>query len=1258
MSSVPRKGLQAFYEERFRSDPHSLLDYCYAEIEAVAADAFIRWSSVANAIQLDGQKHRRGRSKIEATEARYNGKLMVWGQIKQAPSGLRFPHITFNNNAHDKPVTWSGYSSLVELYKREGGTVSDSRHEQWLRQQAERAAERERKREAAEREAREQAAREQAEKDAYEQAWFRGGRVEFERLHKGQPVTGFVEVLGEEDGSAPYLQAKQVGEIAEHFRMQRFRDHHGEFTAVPLFDIHGEFQGVQRLYADKKLQGTGVKMDGLHCIIGDLDSASRVYSAEGFATGASVFLAERSIGRQVAVIVTFNVGNLLKVLRIYKRLRPALRIVNAVDNDQWTRAGNAGVLAALEIHREFEHWGVAPDFAELGEEAIDGFRAKYKGPTDWNDYHVAFGLKATAKALRSRDTLKAERDAFDYWLQRVAHSGAGAERTAMTAVSTGMLLVPIKYSRRTVVRQVLAALPAGHQFNRHKINSRASWIARLKLKQAQELRGFSDAALAKPNVQYLKVPGVRASHGGTELPPHLADLVQSLEGMIIVRAPMGAGKTEKLIAPIMREASKAAYVAHRISLLDDAATRLGIQHYREVVASEIRDVSHLACCVNSLTHPKFYNLDERSWFTTLDTLCIDEASQVIRHTTTGPVEAPVRVMDALLDAMASSRRVLLCDADANDSVIRLCEEACPGRPITIIEVTGRNDHIRIDHADDEAVWQHTLDLILAGKRVLMANDSAESAKKLAALVAEKSPATRLLLVHKDSKADPAVDAFLAAPNAEAVKYDVLIYSPAISSGVSITTAHFQHHIGLFSGSTVGPSDAIQMLRRDRTARHYLIGIGHTNTQRETDREALFRGLVGADEILCQFEETEDTISLVRKKTAFDELFLLSACSENLAKNSFANNLLLMLYADGYQVNHLALDPQLAKDSRANRKHGGELVFARRLELIDSVQTPDDERASQLRHMEARSEEEAAELDRYTMETQLGVSEITPDDVAFYDDGGIGRVVAFELLQSTEAQAIAYDQAQRAARVTLTKHRFKTPQLQFLQQVFGQLGLDRQTGVGEFSVEGCRRVLESIMQSQASLELYNALRVGRHIQWGAKRVCPTSVVQSILQRLGLRVAKRKSNGSNFYSINQEDWGFMAHYVENRVAIGVHSLTTHEVGASHEAKPAVEPVEDPVADLEELAPAAAAAQAPAAPDRDTLQYGCVDTDEKYPLALKEQIYAVASRCFKPVGISLARIVEALSLEVVRDFVREGADQERIRWTLTYANRLLKE
>lgn len=1230
-------ALIAFYQDRFHSRPEALLDYFHGEISDLAAQVGIRWESIAGTIRLDGEKHRKNRGKIEATDAKSRSKVMAWGQIKKAQSGLEYPHLTFNHNVLGS-ATWSGYAALAELFKIHGGELNDEAHQRWLAQQQAKAAARAAEQAERERQEREAAELEREEFAAYERVWFQGGRAEF-RVKKSNGVSlTHVEEIGAETGDAPYLQAKGITAIAEHCQLKRLRDNHGEFVAVPLFDIDGEYRGLQRLYADKKLQARGTKMDGAHFILGNRARASRTYFVEGFATGASVYLAEREVGHNVCVIITLSVGNLRHVVAAYGRREQLADTVNAADNDQWTRAGNAGLLAALEIHREYGRRAMLPDFSELPAEDLAAFALKGKGPTDWNDYHAAFGLRATAKALRQRQAVKAEKDYFGYCLQRIAASGRQAETEARAAISAGMLLAPIKYTGAEVLERVLEALPAGHEFNRHKIRRQAVWLANRKMTEAQELRGFSAAGLARPNVSYLKVPGVRAAHGGVELPEHLADMVESLEGFVIIRAPMGSGKTEKLIAPVMASAPKAAYIAHRISLLDDAATRLRINHYQQVLAVEMPFVSHLACCVNSLTNPRFYNDDERSWFTTVDTLCIDEASQVIRHTTTGPVESPVRVMDALLDAMASAKRVLLCDADANDSVIELCEMADPRRQITILEVEGTMEHVSVKFSDEESVWQKALDLMLAGHRVMVASDSAEQAKKLAVMVEEQRPETKLLVVHADSKADPDVEAFLGNPSAEAVKYDVLIYSPAISSGVSMTLPHFQHHIGLFSGNTVGPSDAIQMLRRDRTARHYLIGIGHKSTQRPTEREAIWRGRLAADEMACELEETTDEVLLRRQKTAFDELYLSSVVTENRAKNNFANNLLMMLHADRYRVERVATDEDLAQLARKNRKHAGGLVFERRLDLIESVPTPTEEEFQRLDRMEVRSEREAAQIDRYQMEHQLGISEITADDVAFYDDRGIGKVVAMELLQSTEEQARAFDKAQRKARVTLTKARFKAPARAFLRETMATLGVDLASGAGEFSVAACKAVLERIRASQASLELYNALSLGKTVPAKGK-CCPTTVVQSILARLGLNVKKRKSNGSNLYRVCEESWQFIMHYVENRAAIGVHSLATHEAASTHQPKPAAAPVEVSLDD-----------------GRDTLQSEGIALDEKYPLELRDQLFSAARRSFKPVGTSLARLLGALAPEVVRDLARPGASAESIGFRLAYAERLL--
>lgn len=1270
--------LAKFYEERFRSDPYSLIDFFNADIADMAASVGIQWSAISGEIGLRGDKFR-PKGKGAVTDKKHLGKVMAWGDTKQA-DGFDYPFFTFlNNNPQYGNTSWSGLGALAELYRSEKGNAPSEKHKAWLEKQAAQKAQREAARAEAEKRAQEEEERIQGERLAFETVWHCGGRATFKYEAGGKIRDGFVELIGPEEGDAPYLVKKQISDIASRFKMKRMRDGNGEFTAVPMYSIAGVFLGLQRLYADKKLQGTGVKMDGAHCIIGNLETATVRYSAEGFATGASAYLAELEAGNDAAVIVTFNVDNLKKVVALYARHMPDMQLRNLVDNDQWKPdKGNAGVLTALELARDCNSPAIVPDFSEIGPEAIADCQAKRKGPTDWNDYHVLFGLKATAKAMRARaSVLKADKDWFGFCLQRLSFSGVYAEKTARQAINAGMMLVPIKFSADQVLAATLAAVGPTVKVDRTKLRSFCLWLAKQKITAAAELRSFSPATLAKPHIQYHRVEGVRQSHGNVEIPAHLVHLIESLEGAVILRAPMGSGKTEKVISPLIRDASKGAYIAHRVSLLDDAAARLNrvigtdgkairdrdgfyktdnlVHHYKQVHAAWMRDVSHLACCVNSMTASKFYNTEELSWFNTVDTLCIDEASQVVSHVTSGPVEGRVRVMDALIDAVSSANRVLLCDADANDNVVEFCELARPGQQITIIEVAGAADHIRVDHCDDEIVWQQALQWICEGKRVLVANDSVESGKKMAAVIEQlveqnDIKPVSMLIVHQGNKGEPDVAAFLQDPDSEALKYDVLIYSPAISSGVSMTFGgqpHFERHVGLFSGQTVSPSDAIQMLRRDRTARHYLVGLGHSSTQRQTDRDALYRGMMLADEQTFSFEEDAGEVRFVRKKTAFDQLYLANVTGENRARNDFANNFLLMLMSDGYQVQRTDLnDPDMLAASRANREAGGNLVFAKRMDLITDVETPDDATYARLGRQEVRSERESAQVDRYHLAHQLGVDEPTEDDVAFYDNGGISRVVQMELLQSNEEQVAAYDKAQRRAKVVVTQHRYKTAARALLVKIFDILGVDRFTGEGEFTAEHCREVLAMIRADQDSLDMYNALKVGRLLQSLNGKACATTVVKSIMERLGVSAGKvRKTNGINVFAIDADKFEFIMGYVERRAAIGVHSLATHEATTTHEPKVA------PSADVEPHS-------APLADVRDTLQCEGIDPEENYPLSIREKIFAVASRCARPLGIPLARVVGLIRRETVLDWIKPGADEKRIGFELNYAATMIKK
>ncbi|AAS38505.1 toprim domain-containing protein [Vibrio parahaemolyticus] len=1216
MSQDKRTTLQGFYQERFNSDPYALLDYCGPEVADKAAQVQIDWSSIAGNVQLNDAKYR---GKVGTLKKDYRGKVAVYGSIKRTAGGIEYPHINFTT-AKDGGYTetFDGYKALLEIYEREKGVQLDpGKQKAWKQEQERKRRAREARLaaiEAQEKKRREQRLREHL---AYQDAFIGQTAISLPR--------DTVRFLFPEDGSFDYLQRKEISEVANVVSLKRMQDKHGEFVAVQVHDVHGNYLGLQRLYDRFKKFTVAVddhQFDGAHCIIGSLTDAEQAYVCEGFATGASIYLATG-----VPVIVAMNADNLKKVVREYKRVMPDLQLLNAADNDAWKpHVGNKGMMTALELHKDLNVRAVYPIFSELDEEQLKS------QPTDWNDLHCIAGLKEVTRQIKARtNKLKAEAHYFEYCLQRLRYAGQkNATDEALKAVGAGMMLSPIVYSSDEVYRWVMNSIPAGCPVNDFKIRGRIMWLAKGKLHNAKSLRSFSNHTLDKSHINYIRLEGVQTEHGNVLLPDTIVDLVDSLQGCIILRAPMGSGKTERLIQPVMHRENKAAYIAHRISLIGDASNRLGIANYQETMAVEMPYTTHLACCVNSIVNPKFQNSDGLSWFETVDTLCIDEASQVLRHTANGPVDNPVRVMDGLVAAMRSSRRVVMCDADANDALVELCEMARPGEPIHVIEVEGSCNHINVLHTDIDSAFGEVVKAVGAGKKVLVADDSANDGKKMVEVLLAKKPDLKVLHVHKDSKADAAVESFLNNPNAQCVHYDVVIYSPAISSGVSITVRHFDVHVAIFHG-VVPPTDAVQMMRRDRTARQYILGIGINNTQRETDREAIYRGLVAADEFTVDYEETDEEIILRRRKTIFDEVRLGTIAEENRARNDFANNLLLIMVADGYRVGRMAKDMDDINAAKAMKEYGKAIVEQKRIDMVLSQETPDEETFHKLSRSEVRSVEESAQVDRYHMENQLCVENITPEVIDFYDDRGIKKVAAMELLQSKEEDAIAYDRAQIKNKVVITRHNYKRATRHQLVTVFEQLGLDRMTGEGEFTHRECRAVMNELLKDKKSIELYNSLKIGAYVNPRALPKDPTTFVKNIMAKLGLVLHKRKTGGRNKLYVAPASWQAIMEYVDLRAAKGVSSLQFVE-------KDAPAPVaSDKRAGLETATEQPEAAPHVASVGGDTSANKVIYTVEKYPQEVeldRDLIIRTLSEAIAGTSVTLEQARGWLSREDLED------------------------
>ena len=1204
-------ALFEFYRAEFGERPENILSAFRSDLAAFCDGYGFDWSKIAGEIgALTFGKDRKFDRQRYGNGKRVNDGAL-WVGLRRSPSGdIAYPFVTIRNFKllGDGSESWSGMAELTRLYRDRKGIVRKDAGAWLAKQDARRQADAKRAAARIAQEAREQAEK-QAEHERYA-ALYDNARAD------AAAVAAFPYVVNKKIGRAVAATSARLcvdtGAPFSHARNGL------PFIAIPMTDVYGERRGFQRIYSGKdKAQTVAVRDQqyvGAFSTFGDLNSAELVYVVEGWATGASVFLAGVEDDKQIAVVAAISAGNIEAVVDAFKRARPEIieKLVIACDNDQWKpKAGNTGFSKALQASKAFGVKVVYPRFDGV---FTPDMLANMAGPTDFNDLHDLAGVSVVAKQIRPRgdNRLRAEKDPFKFALQLLQHASYKmAPKLAEAAALAGMSQCPIRYSTDEVLAAVIAAAPVGAQIDRRRLRRRIVRIGMWKMQKAQALRGFTAEGLQRENVHYQTIAGVENSHGSRDLPDHVANMVRGLNGMVIVRAPMGSGKTKKLIAPLLaieplrRErlrlrdrlvrgslapvavtaainampiadlptglsrsgalralrsghptllqsviqiarlsqpgarldawrtllrlvataavaVERGAYFAHRVSLIGDVSRKLQLHHYDDVRADQVSGIGAIACCINSITHPKF-----GGFFADLDTLCIDEAGQTLRHIAIGTVDNREAVIERLATAMRSAKRVILCDADANDALIDFCARVCPGMPIHVIEMSTDCRDKQVRHASLDQVFTAAIELSKAGTRLIVADDNAEHARQLADAIRTAAPERRVLLVEQETRPDQDVQTFQSDPNGQAVNYDVLIYSPAITSGVSIERAHFDQAIGFYHG-IVPPADFVQMLRRDRTQSSFVIGVGHVDAKHETSREALWTGFLRADDLAngsLELVETDTEVRLRREKTLFDDVRITSIAETNAARNDAANYLLLSLHADGYKVVRVDADEGAELYGVKSREDAKERVRQKMLARIFGAQTPDEDRYDSLRRKELPTREESAELVRFEIEHLLTLP-VDEDAIDFHRDGGLKKAGAFELLTISAAEARRFDAGQQRAGVSKSRRRFAGPRRARLLRLLELLGIDRVTGDGEFDAKAAREAMSELLATPADIALHNSLSIGAWINPKQPPRDATKFAASVLERLGLKLEQRKSNGRRLYRIDGASWALMA------------------------------------------------------------------------------------------------------------------------------------
>ena len=305
----------------------------------------------------------------------------------------------------------------------------------------------------------------------------------------------------------------------------------------------------------------------------------------------------------------------------------------------------------------------------------------------------------------------------------------------------------------------------------------------------------------------------------------IEDLPES--GILAIASPKGTGKT-KFAASLVINAEKVLAAGHRIALMRNLSTRLGLDYKGDLdkVNGQFINGSaytlRVGLCVDSLMA-----INPESFRGCI--LVLDEVVQVLRHlltsSTCGKDGKRPALLARLKELVRVARLVVVADADLDNATLRyLAELRGDDRPVFLL----RNDYQPqgyptqfIQSPDRSAIVAQFIREVktLEPKKVMLATmDSLRSSKSLACLIAHESPEKRVLCINSETSGGEVEQEFIQSPDAVLARneYDVIICTPSMATGVSIEAQGVIVRVyGIFTGASSTDADMAQALARVR-----------------------------------------------------------------------------------------------------------------------------------------------------------------------------------------------------------------------------------------------------------------------------------------------------------------------------------------------------------------------------------------------------------------------------------------------------------
>ncbi|MEQ5821327.1 hypothetical protein [Halomonas sp. SCS19] len=748
-------------------------------------------------------------------------------------------------------------------------------------------------------------------------------------------------------------------------------------------------------------------------------------------------------------------------------------IISAIVNDQAHVAAHPSSLSdVLDFHLDLRSASGMHVLAESSEDALEALSRKINFTIDGVDYKPSTLISSEIQLLKLKfETVDVNAAARSY----IAKENAvhGIFKTAEQITDEVVKANPsVAESSKTLASR-----------SRYAISKRAESILTVKTQVGVKTRWVKSGDEVDVD-EMLKKGGVYANSLATG-------------GLKTVKGTELLSKVERGI-----------YVAHRRSIIKSNIPFA--QHYENIAVGSEQYVKHLKTCINSISKG---NIQEIIHTDKVDVLFIDEISQVLVHIFTGSFDAKRNTRKEayykLKQLVAKARVVYVADADMNDFVIEFLRSA-------------RNDKITLFKSHRNLCVEAVLDTYesteaaaIKEMQVGRAFVAVDNAKFVTTITEELKRAgkevvgltSKNILDHEELIENPAKLRDMGS----------FIFSPVVTSSVSIVDGGYQNHFGLFSAN-VTPTDAVQMLRRERTAKRFQVGIKTAKEKKIDNAEALL-SQSGADRS--------------------DEFEIFSARVEadvNFMKNNIMLVMKKALEVAGFSTSIAKRENDLDKKSaRRIKKKAVAHYNDDRLEALMTATPATKSEASKLRELDESSADLDIRVERQAIEKATGKTSLTRNDIELgWKQGALAkqvRLIEIARLSTAKAGVMTYNEQKKSIAA---RDRFDyISHNENILEILASLNIDLETLTGSFTTEDANELGKMLFESR---DAFNKLSFFKKIPAKAPKSF-TRAAKDLLKELGLETDKgvttrRGSKMVNTFTVTEASADRMRTYLNNR------------------------------------------------------------------------------------------------------------------------------